>query len=41
MYSLHIDQIIAGIVIVIILSVTITLALSYDKGFIQWFKDHL
>lgn len=41
MYSLHIDQIIAGVVIVALISVTVTLALSYDKGFIQWFKDHL
>ena len=38
---IHIDQLIGLLMLIVIVSVTLTAALTYDKGFIQWFKDKL
>lgn len=38
---IHADQVFALFVLVVLTSVVVTLALSYPKGFIQWFKDYL
>lgn len=38
---IHTDQLIGLLMIIVIVIVTLTAALTYDKGFIQWFKDKL
>lgn len=39
--TIPIDMLVGMFIITILLSVTFSLAASYDKGFIQWFKDNL
>lgn len=38
---IHVDALIASILLLMLLTVVFTLALSYKRGFIQWFKDNL
>ena len=38
---IHLDTLIGSILLLVLLTVTLTLALSYKRGFIQWFKDYL
>lgn len=38
---IHADQLIGLLMLIVIVSVTLVAALTYDKGFIQWFKDKL
>ena len=38
---IHLDALIGSIFLLVLLTVTLTLALSYKRGFIQWFKDYL
>lgn len=38
---IHLDFLIGFILFLVLLAVTLTLALSYKRGFIQWFKDYL
>ena len=38
---IHLDTLIGCILFLVLLAVTLTLALSYKRGFIQWFRDYL
>ena len=38
---IHLDALVGFVLLLVLLTVTLTLALSYERGFIQWFKDYL
>ena len=38
---IHLDALVGSILLLVLLTVMLTLALSYKRGFIQWFKDYL
>ena len=38
---IHLDALVGFILLLVLLTVMLTLALSYKRGFVQWFKDYL